>query len=1323
MLAKRICGIFLSIVMIASIDIAPLKVSASNEFDREKYYQDTINEFSQYDYSDQQFVPDEEFFGTWEDGEWVKGPYFNYASYPDLAAVENAAKEGDYTLCKEEILKYYRNRYKSYSITVNAPKNVTDRALARYEAAFDNFFPINNMTISGRIVFGKEYGWSAMTVTEDVKKYTTEANKRYLLQLAAAKRDGYRVSIKTKESGEEYVPYIRALINNQYYENFYAVSDTYVSGMEKNKSFGNEDVMRVEESVSTINTSSNSDEYTKVGFLQFDFSRLTANDTITEATLYLYGKMEESDCPAGIRVQAETKSLYALPFTHVVALDESGFNYTEYKSYKGSYMAYDGKEISTSSGYGVQITFFLDQVRRGYIATGNEAFAFHTIRILLGLINKNGSLQDCIDRDIAMKAGPADADIAMPFYFSQKGYELPEYLYGIIQSEHMTPDAMTSILKHIWLTGQFIVERWSASEENNNFGTYSIRGLTTLAMFYPEFVDATKPITHVRDESIPGSMLGGWIPVSEFRRDHKMKTDFKEDGASNERSMEYATENLENILQPVSVASKVGVDARDYFSEYSIDKMKTNVMFLLGNLNPWFGDWQYGDSASHNDNFASRLSLLSKLVDIPYITYANTKGAKGTKPPFLTTVNDTANNATFRNSWNSDAVAGHLENAGGYGSHGHNDDLSLTLAAYGNYLLVDPLMGYYNINEDLKERWASSTRGHNTVEINDTVGAGGRWYLAYEENPKYFKSDEPDYFGDAMKVPIRQLGYKKGSLYPQNREINNVYDYIRGETFAYENNNAMEDNFKVLRDILFLRSGYFIVTDYLEPQDKTKENKYKQMWHFLPDAGIELNQNNNVFKTHFDNKANLIVATVDPDGILNPYIKDGLYASSKNNFTDAKYGVYEKKATGTVTFNTLLYPTPIGKSVSVNTTPIDINGLDSSEANAFTATIDDVDSGKNKTVSFYTLFDESKKRNIKFGDFETDGVLSLVDKEDDLYSETLIRKGSTIKDVEQDRYLVYSSDEIGDLGVRWEGSKIDLATSKVEGEEAVDFSKMTIYAGEKIDTVLLNGEEISFSQQGKYVYFGQNTIIPDDTQIDEPETGDTNDSSQNVHGAGNSQGAGSSSGGGAGGGAGAGTDSKEDNIENVNPDAQKNPVDAFRRELLGHWAEKEISSLINTGIVSGNGEGNLELNKTVTRAEAVTMIVRALKLEKCSYSEKFSDVEKDDWYSGYIGAAIENNLISGDGVNMYPNREITREELAKIISIAWDNLYKNQGYGKEITFPDQDNISPWALDYVKKASAYGIINGMETGEFKPKDSAKRSEAMVMIYRLLNNQNK
>ena len=339
MLAKRICGIFLSIVIVASIDISPLKVSASNEFDREKYYQDSINEFSQYDYSDQQFVPDEEFFGTWENGEWVKGPYFNYASYPDLAAVENAAKEGDYDLCKEEILKYYRNRYKSYSITVNAPKNVTDRALARYEAAFDNFFPINNLTISGRIVFGKEYGWSTMTVTEDVKKYTTAAKKKYLLQFAAAKRDGYRASIKTKESGKEYAPYIRALINNQYYKNFYADNDTYISGMEKNKSFGNEDVMYVEESVSTVDTSHTRDEYTKNGFLQFDFSSLTQNDTITEATLYLYGKMEESDCPAGIRVQAETKSLYAMPFPHVVALDESGLTYNEYSSYKMSYVA------------------------------------------------------------------------------------------------------------------------------------------------------------------------------------------------------------------------------------------------------------------------------------------------------------------------------------------------------------------------------------------------------------------------------------------------------------------------------------------------------------------------------------------------------------------------------------------------------------------------------------------------------------------------------------------------------------------------------------------------------------------------------------------------------------------------------------------------------------------------------------------------------------------------------------------------------------------------------------------------------------------------
>jgi len=56
----------------------------------------------------------------------------------------------------------------------------------------------------------------------------------------------------------------------------------------------------------------------------------------------------------------------------------------------------------------------------------------------------------------------------------------------------------------------------------------------------------------------------------------------------------------------------------------------------------------------------------------------------------------------------------------------------------------------------------------------------------------------------------------------------------------------------------------------------------------------------------------------------------------------------------------------------------------------------------------------------------------------------------------------------------------------------------------------------------------------------------------------------------------------------------------------------------------------------------------------------------------------------------------------------------------ENDFIDNSDISLWAQLYVNKAAAAGLVNGMGNGQFAPKESAKREQAMVIIHRLLGN---
>ncbi|MEG1442256.1 MAG: S-layer homology domain-containing protein, partial [Oscillospiraceae bacterium] len=134
--------------------------------------------------------------------------------------------------------------------------------------------------------------------------------------------------------------------------------------------------------------------------------------------------------------------------------------------------------------------------------------------------------------------------------------------------------------------------------------------------------------------------------------------------------------------------------------------------------------------------------------------------------------------------------------------------------------------------------------------------------------------------------------------------------------------------------------------------------------------------------------------------------------------------------------------------------------------------------------------------------------------------------------------------------------------------------------------VLYNGEVIKFKQSGNYVYFGEKPIIDDKTPVPTPSAKPDSPSG--------------GSGGGSGNGGGAGGNVVIPPISSVKPSASPEtspkptqspaPVvpEDLKKELVGHWAEKEISELIDKGLVNGS-DGSLQLETKITRAEFISM--------------------------------------------------------------------------------------------------------------------------------------
>src|SRR5690606_12266641 len=123
-------------------------------------------------------------------------------------------------------------------------------------------------------------------------------------------------------------------------------------------------------------------------------------------------------------------------------------------------------------------------------------------------------------------------------------------------------------------------------------------------------------------------------------------------------------------------------------------------------------------------------------------------------------------------------------------------------------------------------------------------------------------------------------------------------------------------------------------------------------------------------------------------------------------------------------------------------------------------------------------------------------------------------------------------------------------------------------------------------------------------------------------------------------------------------------------------------------------DGLYKPDKPITRAEFISLIVRALQAE-FSGGHTFNDTT-NHWAEAEIAAAAARGWVSGyaDG-SFRPNTPMTREEMAVIIVNAFELRAASEGH----TFADDTTISGWAKRAVQAAAESGIIQGNQSGRF------------------------
>lgn len=190
-------------------------------------------------------------------------------------------------------------------------------------------------------------------------------------------------------------------------------------------------------------------------------------------------------------------------------------------------------------------------------------------------------------------------------------------------------------------------------------------------------------------------------------------------------------------------------------------------------------------------------------------------------------------------------------------------------------------------------------------------------------------------------------------------------------------------------------------------------------------------------------------------------------------------------------------------------------------------------------------------------------------------------------------------------------------------------------------------------------------------------------------------------------------------------DAEKMP---FTDLADGGWYNDYVRFVWENGVMNGTSPVKFEPDSTLTRAMFVTILGRYIKEGKNEAgAEKFADVEKNSWYSGYVGWAAENGIVLGrDDGSFDPDAPITRAEIAAVLGrfMESEKLFPRDIENAPEKFADEKLISDkysYAEEYIDMLRRTGVMDG-KPGEgdipnYEPESNATRAEAAKLTAKI------
>lgn len=177
--------------------------------------------------------------------------------------------------------------------------------------------------------------------------------------------------------------------------------------------------------------------------------------------------------------------------------------------------------------------------------------------------------------------------------------------------------------------------------------------------------------------------------------------------------------------------------------------------------------------------------------------------------------------------------------------------------------------------------------------------------------------------------------------------------------------------------------------------------------------------------------------------------------------------------------------------------------------------------------------------------------------------------------------------------------------------------------------------------------------------------------------------------------------------------------EVYFSDIVDHWAYDYIVELAKEGVISGVTETTFEPDSGLTRAQMLVLLSKLNGNVDVSTAQPgtFRDVLPNDWHFYYVYWGVESGIVSGMGDGSFaPDAPVTREQMTVMLNNFAQNFeIRFEAAPKELTFSDNHLMGDWAKPSIQRIVNEGIMSGKPGNIFDPQGMATRAEAARIIY--------